>query len=325
MTTARAAPRINETVFEVLQHNLKSGRLATGTVIRESDVARLLDVGRVPARAALQRLESSGALIRAAGRGFAVPGPAGAELPAIELEVSERHREDLGQRNWRQRVFEMAELEVAAAAVYGSFRIGEAALATHYGFSRSVARDLLGRLDRVGLATQQANGRWQVARMDAAEIRDHYAVRRALEPIALRDAAPLLERALLQAIGDRLTEAMGAPRKASAAQLVAFERDLHVEIVLKTPNRPMAEAIRRSQLPLISTHIAFVDTRSREVVEATLAEHLAVVEALLRGRVENAAALLDAHLAGAELTSLDRLRRLRKSSSASLPPFLTPL
>ncbi len=209
-------PRLNEVVFEIVEANLAAGRIAAGTRIRESDLARLFGVSRVPARAALRRLEERGLLAPAEGRGYLVPG--GPESPEerrfdAALEISARHRDDLEQRNWRQRVFEEAELEVAAAAVFGSFRTGEAAVAAHYGFSRNVAHELLGRLERIGVAVQRSNGRWQVERLGEKEIRDHYAVRGALEPLALRDGAAAIDRATLAPLIGKLEQALEEPSK----------------------------------------------------------------------------------------------------------------
>jgi DNA-binding GntR family transcriptional regulator len=319
-------PLISDVVFDVVQQNVESGRLPAGATIRESDVARLLGVSRVPARTALKRLEEQGILSPAQGRGYLVPGER-AETgggPTV-LDFDARHREIIEQRNWRRRIFDEAEMIVASAAIIGSFRTSEAAVSGHYGFGRNLARELLGRLERLGIARQLPNGRWSVDRVDDRQIRDHYAVRRALEPLALRESATNVAASACAAMIGRLEAALEAPGKVTRSTMILFEHDLHVDLVLLTPNRPMADAIRRSQLPLISTHLAFGGTHSVGNVSETLGDHLAVLQALERRSPARAATLLGDHLARAEIIALDRYSRLRRGPHPAIPPFLTAI
>lgn len=319
-------PLISDVVFDVVRQNVVSGRLSAGTTIRESDVARLLGVSRVPARTALKRLEERGILLPAEGRGYLVPGRSpetGSKAAALDLDPGQR--ETIEQRNWRRRIFDEAEITVASAAIVGAFRTSEAAVASFYGFSRNLARELLGRLARLGIARQLPTGRWLVERVGEQQIRDHYAVRRALEPLALRDGAAVIEPAACAAMIERLEAALEAPAKVARGAMVAFEQDLHVDLVLMTPNRPMADAIRRSQLPLISTHLAFGGTQSPEIVSETLGDHLSILRALKRRSPARAATLLSDHLARAEGIALSRFGRLRRGAGLAIPEFLTPV
>lgn len=322
-------PLISDIIVEIVQQNLESGSLAAGTTIRESDVARLLGVSRVPARTALKRLHDKGVLAPASGRGYLVAGADAEGLrpkrPLEALELEPHQRDSLEQRNWRRRIFDGAEMTVAAAAIVGAFRTSESAISAHYGFSRNLARELLGRLERLGIALQLPNGRWSIVSVGKREIRDHYAVRRALEPLALRDAAAGIEAASCAMMIARLNEALDAPAKVTRAAMVGFEQDLHVALVLRTPNRAMADAIRRSQLPLISTHLAFGGSQSGEIVTETLEDHRAIIGALSRRAPAQAAALLADHLARAEGIALARLARLHREPRPAVPPFLTPV
>ena len=136
--------KLNEVVRDVLKASIASGRMPPGTALRESDVARFFDVSRVPARSALSKLEQDGLLVPQKGRGYVVPGGDGVngvKLSSAMLVIDSRQKEVLEQRNWRQRIFEQAELAIAASTLFGSFSISEIALAEHYGFNRSVARE----------------------------------------------------------------------------------------------------------------------------------------------------------------------------------------
>ncbi|RUT28606.1 GntR family transcriptional regulator [Arsenicitalea aurantiaca] len=323
--------RLNEVVYRVLAGNIAAGRVPPGVPIRESDVARLLSVSRVPARAALLRLVDEGLMRPASGRGFVVDVP----LPSpevrrirfedLDLVVPLDDKEELEHRNWRQRLFDEIEIEVAAALAFGRFGISESRLAAHLGVSRTVAHEFLSRLDRSGVVRQMANGRWQAGPLTDADIRNHYAMRQALEPVALVDAMPHLQRSALEAVRERLETARRDPHAVDTAQMLALETDLHVGLVLKTPNGFMADAIRRSQLAVLSTHVSFVTTRDLEPVRDTVAEHIVVLDAMLAGHAATAGEALRAHLEHARETTLERLSRLDLSDYDTLPDFLVPL
>ncbi len=59
-------------------------------------------------------------------------------------------------------------------------------------------------------------------------------------------------------------------------------------------------------------------------MKETLGDHLRILRALARRNVERAAGLLEAHLARAESTALDRLARLDCRKRETLPAFLVP-
>ena len=320
--------RIQDVVYSVLLENLRAARLAPGMRLRESDLARQFGVSRVPIRAALKRLEDESRLTFNGRQGYAVPGDPGtrhADIPALALVIPDTARDGLEARNWRQRLFEEAQTAIASAMVFGRFGINEKAMAAHYGVSRSVAHEIITRMERVGLVSQQANGRWQVGPMTEADVHDHYAMRRILEPIALGEAAARLAPALIDAQIEALQGFRADPGRIGTRELLLIERWLHQDIVLACDNRVLADSIKRSQLPLISTHISFTATRSTASILNTIDQHLQVLEALRRHDVPAAAAALARHLEQAAEVSGQRIKRL---SSADIPtelPFLTRL
>jgi DNA-binding GntR family transcriptional regulator len=321
-------PRINDAVYKILKSNIEQNRIPCGVRIRETDVARLLDVGRVPVRAALARLEGEAILVNAPGQGYVRTGKAPSAVVRfadLELDIDPELLEILGNRNWRMRIFDEAELTVASALVFGAYSISEARLAGHYGVSRTIAREFLSRIERVGLVAQLPNGRWQAGPMTDKDIRDHYAMRCALEPLALREVAPTLEKTLVGKMIDRLEKAQYEIETVTTDDILRLEKDLHVDIVLGGTNRPMNDAIHRSQLPLISTHISFVATQSYDIVENTINEHLAIAFELKAGNGKAASQLLEQHLIRARETTLRRLSDLQDSHLPNRPDFLVPL
>jgi DNA-binding GntR family transcriptional regulator len=103
-----------------------------------------------------------------------------------------------------------------------------------------------------------------------------------------------------------------------------LERDLHHDIVLQCTNTPMRDAIYRSQLPLIATHITFEETRNYQDTQRVVVEHGSIIEALIEGRIEAGAAALKQHLVLAMQTSERRLKALG-TATRDFPSFLTAI
>lgn len=317
--------KLNEAVYAVLRNNLDQGLIVTGSPLRETEVARILSVGRVPVRAALTRLAEEGVLEHIHRRGFFVPGHPGRDLPALHLEVSEELREHLMHRNMRTRHFDRIEMDIAAALAFGTFRINESRLAEHLDVSRTVAREFLGSLDRIGLVTQLSNGRWQAQQLSPRDISDHYALRRALEPLALIEAMPLVSKALVGKALATLERALENIANITLDDLLRLEKDLHVDLVQATPNRHMADVIRRSQLLMTSTNISFATTGSVKFAAETVTEHLEIFRALKTGDMAAATNSLDRHLLRAEDTTQQQLSQLDLGLLPDRPAFLEPV
>ncbi|ETA50761.1 GntR family transcriptional regulator [Ponticoccus alexandrii] len=147
--------RLQDVVYAVLVDNLASGKLRQGMRLRESELARQFTLSRVPIRAALKRLESDGRLEFNGRRGYRVlgeahdAGDAACDEDAPLLSIPSVARDGLESRNWRHRLFEEVQTAIASAMVFGSFGINEKAMAEHYGVSRSVAHEIITRMERV--------------------------------------------------------------------------------------------------------------------------------------------------------------------------------
>lgn len=332
-STGPGDTRKRTTITDVI-HRVVSGNLAripAGTIVRETDVARALNVGRVPARSALKRLREEGKLSDYPGRGYVV-GPAGTppldikvSFKDVSLKISEGAREDLQRRNWRARIYEEAEREVASYLPFGKFQITETAFSEHYHVSRTVVREVLTRLDRIGIVRQSDNGRWYAGPLSARDIRNHYEIRWLLEPLALADVTPRMPR---EDIVRRLASAhdcLSRIGQLTARDILGMEKDLHFDCVLGCSNERISETIYRSQLPMISTHFTFVESYSEDTAREMIEGHIAVFEALAAGRTEEASAALKRHLTAACETTLQRYAILRKSGTKPVLPYLVPV
>ncbi|MGK9236189.1 GntR family transcriptional regulator [Inquilinus limosus] len=327
--TNASPPRLYEIVERALRSSIGTGRLPAGLVLLEGPIAGIFQTSRAPVQRALARLEADGLIHRFEGRGFLVgPEAAGvaplrADIRGFGLEAAGEIDEAQQSRASWERIYATAERQIASCLVFGRYRIVEAEMADHFGVSRTVVRDVLGRLQERGLIEKNASSHWIAGPLTARAIRDLYEMRRLLEPPALVGAAPSLPRGEIEAMLERLRCAEAAGLKPPPETMDAVEEDLHVRCVLATPNARLADALRHNQLPLLSTH-AF--TRSLGIADdqPILTEHRLVLELLAQEAWPAAAAVLETHLRAAERRAIARLKTLAVIPEPSnLAPYLT--
>lgn len=289
-------PPLYETIYAVLRAQIEGGQLPPGLVLGATGVARAFKASRSPAGVALRRLQREGLIATFGARGYVVAGDVaplrlGLEAAGLELPASIEAR---GPRNSSERIYPEVEHAVAAGLAYGRFLLNESALAEHYGVSRTVAHEVLTRLERTGIVTQDRNQRWYAGPLTPEGIRQHFEIRWLLEPAALRQAFPHLGRSDLIARRARVDALLGGQR--SAIRTESIERDLHFHTLKPCGNSLLLDMVRRSQLPLLATHSAF-EHRQRPAEITTMAhEHRVVYDRLIAGDSAGAAAVLEAHL-----------------------------
>lgn len=318
-----AASPLYEQIYGVLREHIVDGSFPPGLVLGEAIVARAFGASRVPAGAALRRLHREGLVRDFDGRGYLTKdgeplrmelSEAGLRLPAREGVFKARNR--------RERIYPDVEHSVAACLSYGRFLLNESALAEHYGVSRTVAHEVLTRLERTGLVIQDVNQRWYAGPLTTDLLREHYEMRWLLEPIALGQVIPELRAADLAAKQERVEKARrGRPKP---QKLERLEYDLHVDIVLRCHNRQLRETIRRSQLPIIATHSTFERQQDPHEIETMVSEHLTILDYLRIGKGKQAMAALESHLRRSLGPNIELLRTLAPLPKEKLPPYLVP-
>jgi DNA-binding GntR family transcriptional regulator len=329
------ASRRYEMVEEVLRTNILGGRIPRGLVLLEGPIASLMQTSRAPVQTALLRLEAQGLVRRFNGRGFMVarPGedvaPTRRDLRAIGLDIPKVIDDALQNRASWERIYETVENDVAACLAFGRYRLIEAELAEHFNVSRTVVRDVLGRLEERGLVEKNQSSHWIAEPLTAQSIREHFALRRILEPQALTSAAPLLERTRLAGVFERFRRAEAAfgaaGGDAAARDLEAFETLLIDTCVLATPNDRLREQIRHNLLPVLAAE-RVLRQLGLPGDRAAVTEHRLIVELLLLDAVPAAAAMLEAHLAAAERRSIAQIKIVAVlPEPQTIAPYLTRL
>ena len=323
---AEPASPLYEVIHDVLRQHVVDNVLPPGLVLGETGVARAFGASRVPAAAALRLLRDEGVIADFDGRGYVVPGgdPLRIELAEAGLAVPPGLVDHSGAPSRHRLIYPEVEHEVAMCLSYGRFLVNESALAEHYRVSRTVAHEVLTRLERTGLIARDPNRRWYAGPLDERLLREHYEVRWLLEPIVLTQVAAGLDSDEIrpkQQFAERASLTPPPP-----AVLEQLERDLHTHIILDhCPNQQLRETIRRSQLPVIATHSTFAALQKHSEISTMIAEHLEIFDLLLSGKGRKAAAVLEAHLRRSLGSQVNLLLHLRPLPGESLPPYLSPI
>lgn len=291
-----AAPRLYQRAFDILAGQIAEGRIEGGARLQESTVAAQFGISRAPARQALAELQRRGLVEKADGRGYRVRRNAGAgaaiphahAAPATDLRLQSRP-------SW-ERIYSEVEGEIAARTSFASWRVNEAELARHYDVSRTVARDVIARLQQRGVVRKDDSSRWTAAALTPDHVGELYELRWMLEPAALAKAAPNLPPDVLPAIRRSLEAAIRDADHIGGPTLDALEQDLHVTLLGHCRNPTLMQAIAQPQSLLIAHRFLYRWTPRLFATEPFLPEHMAIVEKLEAGAVADAAAELERHL-----------------------------
>lgn len=322
----------NELVYRILRDHIVRSVFQDGLILRQGPVSNTFGVGREPVSKALRKLESKGLIRKRVGHGFLVASndrpvePIEMDLGDAGLQLPNVLRKALSQRKLKEPIYPQVEQAVASVLVFGRFRINQSALAEHYGVSRTVAHEILDGLESVGLARLGANARWYAGPLTYEMIEESYELRWLLEPVALRQAAPLITPQHLRQLRDNLRNILkrGLFEPEEMGQV---EKELHSDIVLRCANQQLRNVLIRCQLPIISTF----DTVERNLglreqgsgLREAVEDHETVMNYLLQGDIDGAAVALERHLHRAFELCAPHFKDLRGLPVDKIPPYMT--
>lgn len=289
------SPRLYQRAFAILRGQILRGELAPASRLIETGVAERFGISRAPARRALAELARAGLIEKAAGRGYLVQAGVAARTPA-NAAAGERAAAVLTALPTWQRIYGEVEREITARTSFASWRVVEAELARQFGVSRTVARDVLGRLQQRGVIEKDERGRWRARALSPERIGELYELRWTLEPLALAKAARHVPPRELAAMRRDLHRLLESPDLISGPALDQLEEDMHVDLLSHCRNPTLMQAITLPQALLIVHRFLYAWAPRLYATEPFLCEHVEVVERLQAGRVDEAAAALRRHL-----------------------------
>ncbi len=318
-----------ELVATALRANIASGRLQPGLVLLEGPIASWMKTSRAPVQAALRMLEGEKLIHRFSGRGFLVGSPGARVAPVrrdigtLGLRISEEVDSALQNRGLWERVYDEVEAAVAAGLIFGELRIIESVLGEHFGVSRTVVRDVLGRLHERGLITKTASSHWVAAALTAKSVRERFELLQLLEPEALRQARDRIDFDQIRRILQH--ERARDPAIQQPAEWIELDRALMDFCILRAPNDHLIDLIRQNRLPLAAASRALTKL-GLPADEIAASEYLMLFELIADRAIDAAAVYQRNHLARLAEKNLARLKIVAVITDPPLgAPYLTPI
>ncbi|NTJ44763.1 GntR family transcriptional regulator [Agrobacterium larrymoorei] len=320
-----AAPRLYRRACEIVAAEIVGGVIAYGTRLTETTIANRFGISRAPARQALIELERLHLVRKAEARGYTVIARSKTTREGAVAQYSRSLAPDeakiYSQASW-ERIYSDIEIEVVSRTSLASWRINEAALAKHYDVSRTVARDVVARLQQRGIVRKDESGRWYAPALTARHIEELYELRWVLEPLALAKAVPNLPEGLLKRLRENVADAIASLEAIDGETLDALEQQLHVELLSHCGNESLMRAISLPQALLVAHHFLYHWTMKLFPTEPFLPEHLAIFDSLLSGDVASAQAELVRHLQISRSRAMMRIQAVAEVISPDALPYL---
>lgn len=288
-----------------------------GLPLPARQLAEQWGVSRSPVNAALALLHARGLISHACGKGYTV-GPIFARDPASSTaRDAEAHLSHLLSRLDPSGVGTPPSLTDLCHAIADDRRAGllpdtftEAQLQSRYQLSRGRLAVLLGQLAHDGWADRQAGQGWTFSPLLTSPdaLLQASRSRMVLEPAALKEPGYCLAPDALARCREAERRILGGTATSLHARGVRF----HQTLAAGSNNRFLVDALNRiHRLRTALPHGAIQDPAR---VHEQAGEHLAILDAVARGRTRHAATLLHRHLraAHADLEQALALNRLRK-------------
>ena len=312
-------------VTEVLRNAIHGGLIPPGTILLEGHVADILSVTRTPVRQALRELEAQGVVSRFDGRGF-LAGPADVEPCRITLTASMLGLGDIPTPvrktpGW-ETIYDQVERDVVHLSVFDQYRINELELARHFNVGRIVARDVLLRMESLGLVEKDERLRWVITPLDEKRISYLYELRWLLEPAALRAAMNVAQPAATASMMANLQRAIKAYPKVTRSELDHLENDLHITYLSHCPNYALLQSLQRTRCILtLSKHVMGATTPMPKS-DPFMGEHLDILQSIFDGNSAKAESALRQHLEGSCIKVIQRVNFVRNNIAIPNVPYI---
>ncbi|WP_136068114.1 GntR family transcriptional regulator [Modicisalibacter radicis] len=313
-----AAPRLHQRVHAILAEEIHTGQLADRERLAETALAARFGISRAPVRQALTALAAEGLVERRPGGGFRVRA---AHHAAARPGTARQPQALASQPSWEKIYAEVVD-EIVPRTAFGDWRVIESELARYHAVSRTVAREVMARLQQRGIVRKAGHSRWHAPALTPAHVNDVYEMREVLEPAALMRAVPHVAPERIAAMAERLRTAMARATTLAGHELDRLEGDLHGEVLGACPNREMRQAIRFYHSLLVAHSFLYRWTPPLYATEPFLPEHLRIFEALETGHTARAAKALEEHLRASRERAIARVEAVASAPRPAALPYL---
>jgi DNA-binding GntR family transcriptional regulator len=289
-------------LVERIRELIRRDRSVARGRLRAATLSRALGVSRTPILAALQHLLLIGVLVRHPRGGYEV-----AQMPSLPAPSLGG---DTGQANLYGRLLRDIIMNEAPDAA------SESALMRHYRVGRGEILQVLRRLVREGLAEPLPGRGWTMLSINGEQLARSYHLRSLLEPAMLSDRAYRPDGEVLVRLraehGDALA---GLSPDSPWQELFELDAGFHEALARGSGNEMIVDIVRRQNR--LRRLAEFVGYCRLERVRASMQEHVAIIDALLAGDRDWAAALMRQHLAVSRRETEEHFDRDRRALGAA--------
>ncbi|MGO1768495.1 MAG: GntR family transcriptional regulator [Microbacterium sp.] len=214
----------------------------------------------------------------------------------------------------RVRVYEALRQELLTTAMSPFQRLTEENVAERFEVSRTPVRDALARLEADGLLVKRDGALFRYT-PTLGEFTELYELRVVLETRgldrAIEDPTVTHDRVALEAEQALWTERAGADLAPDPGFVVADER-FHLALLKAAGNSELAGALERVNRRI--RPVRMHDYLTQDRVDATIDEHLEILDSVLRGRLREARDRLRTHVGLSQAVVMTRAARAMQMS-----------
>lgn len=263
-----------------------AGKFGAGDHLTELALTAKLGVSRTPVRAALQFLHQRGLLLHAPRRGYTLAAPRD-ELLRLQRELPQDEASTLYYRLLRDRT----------AGRLGA-SVTERALEQSYGVRATLIREVLMRMLQHGIVRGHRGPRWEFAEtLDSVESeRESYRFRLMLECAALTEPGFRVNAQRLAACRQRQQMLLAHATRRSWLEFFEANAEFHELLAEASGNRFILKAVQEQNRLRRASDLSDYPLVHVERLRESCREHLAVLDAVERGKPREAAHLMHEHL-----------------------------
>jgi DNA-binding GntR family transcriptional regulator len=211
----------------------------------------------------------------------------------------------VGARTVNHLAYDRLSAMILTGMLRPGVRLDERLLAERMGISRTPLRGAIGQLASDGLVEHRPYQGNFVRTFTSKQIEDLYTVRKNLEGLAIRLAAPKLPGAGLDELRQTIDRCRKALDQGDIEEFEQTDRDFHAIILRFSENETLVESLKRLGLRIqLLRHMA---NRVPHLPEVTVNEREVILQALERGDVEGAVVGMDQHIEGAQRAVLNQI------------------
>jgi DNA-binding GntR family transcriptional regulator len=224
----------------------------------------------------------------------------------------------IGERRERRRfyaevVYTELRSQILGGQVQAGQRLVEERLAEEFNTSRTPVREALRRLEGDGYLVRGSGGSLRPALPDVDSMSDSYDVRMVIEELSVRRATIAGDRRALTSVKNTWVELGVQMRrggfKIPGPDFVYTDERFHQAIATATGNQVLARMLTELNDRIRTLRIQDFTTPDR--IEATIAEHLEIIDTILLGDADAAATFMRAHVQRSALIVRERATAAR--------------